>query len=177
MAFSPDGKLLVVINGAYGKRVAKMASILKIPVTALEFPENQKTDPKKVEAALKADPKITNVSIVHCETTSGIVNPIREIGAIGFHPLEEIIGQIMALDGRQDIDDFAVSAGLDAVPDPAGVGADEADPSHPAPPVLLAAPFVGDLHHLDHAAEFFTDEIVGGRTHRQQGRSPGIKLQ
>jgi 2-aminoethylphosphonate-pyruvate transaminase len=78
----PNGKMLVVINGAYGKRVAKMACVLKIPAATLVCPENETPDPKKVEAALKADPAITNVSVVHCETTSGIVNPIREIGAV-----------------------------------------------------------------------------------------------
>jgi 2-aminoethylphosphonate-pyruvate transaminase len=78
----PDGKLLVIINGAYGKRIVKMAKILKIETIPLEFPENTKPDPKKVEAALKADPKITTVAIVHCETTTGIMNPIKEIGAL-----------------------------------------------------------------------------------------------
>jgi len=78
----PDGKILVIINGAYGKRVVRMAELLKIEVAALEFPENQKPDLAKVEAALKADPQISTVSMCHCETTTGIINPVKEIGAL-----------------------------------------------------------------------------------------------
>ena len=78
----PDGKLLVIINGAYGKRIAKMAAILKVQTVQMEFPENQKPDRGRVESALKADPGITNVVVVHCETNTGIINPIEEIGAV-----------------------------------------------------------------------------------------------
>jgi len=78
----PDGKLLVIINGAYGKRIVKISRILKIETTALEFPENSKPDLKKIEAALKADSKISQVAVVHCETTTGIMNPIKEIGEL-----------------------------------------------------------------------------------------------
>jgi len=78
----PGGKLLVVINGAYGKRIATMAEMLKIDTQRMQFPENQKPGPAEIEAVLKADPKITNVSVAHCETATGIINPIREIGAV-----------------------------------------------------------------------------------------------
>jgi len=79
---SPKGKLLVIINGAYGKRIAKIASVLKIETVALECPENKTPDLEQIKSALKADPKITNVAVVHCETTTGIINPIKEIGSI-----------------------------------------------------------------------------------------------
>ena len=78
----PDGKFLVIINGAYGKRIATMSEILGIDTQRLEFPENQKPDPAKIEAVLKADSSITNVSLTHCETTTGIINPVKEIGAV-----------------------------------------------------------------------------------------------
>ncbi|MEA3226731.1 MAG: aminotransferase class V-fold PLP-dependent enzyme, partial [Planctomycetota bacterium] len=78
----PDGKLLIIINGAYGKRLAKIASVLKIDTVTLEYPENTTPDIKELEDTLKTDTKITNVSVVHCETTTGIINPIREIGEI-----------------------------------------------------------------------------------------------
>jgi len=76
----PDGKLLVIINGAYGKRLAKIASVLKIDTVTLEYPENTTPDLQEIEDAMKANTEITNVSVVHCETTTGIINPIREIG-------------------------------------------------------------------------------------------------
>lgn len=78
----PDGKFLVIINGAYGKRLARIASVLKIDTVTLEYPENTTPDPGEIENTLKTDSKITNVSVVHCETTTGIINPIREIGEI-----------------------------------------------------------------------------------------------
>jgi len=77
-----DGKFLVIINGAYGKRIAKIASVLKIQTVTLEFTENKTPNLRKIESFLKAEPNITNVAVVHCETTTGIINPIKEIGAL-----------------------------------------------------------------------------------------------
>jgi 2-aminoethylphosphonate-pyruvate transaminase len=78
----PDGKLLIIINGAYGKRLARIASVLRIDTATLEYAENTTPDLEEIADALRTDSKITNVSVVHCETTTGIVNPIREIGEI-----------------------------------------------------------------------------------------------
>ena len=78
----PDGKLFVISNGAYGKRILKMASILKIETSALRFEENEKPDLTRVRTALAEDDRITNVAVIHCETTTGILNPIEEIGRI-----------------------------------------------------------------------------------------------
>jgi 2-aminoethylphosphonate-pyruvate transaminase len=78
----PGGKMLVISNGAYGKRIARIASLLRIDTTTLEYPENTTPVLEQVEAALNTDVGITNVAVVHCETTTGIVNPIKEIGAI-----------------------------------------------------------------------------------------------
>lgn len=78
----PNGKLLVIINGAYGKRIAKIAQIHGIALAKLEYPENQAPNAADVEKVLTKDPAITNVAIVHCETTTGIFNPIQEIGRV-----------------------------------------------------------------------------------------------
>jgi len=78
----PGGKLLVIINGAYGKRLAKIASILKIDTITLEYPENTTPDLREIEDTIKADDNIACVSVVHCETTTGIMNPIKEIGEL-----------------------------------------------------------------------------------------------
>lgn len=77
-----DGKLLVVINGAYGHRIAQIAEILGRSVTMLETAEDDPSDPDDVAAVLAHDPDITHVFQVHCETTSGILNPIAEIAAV-----------------------------------------------------------------------------------------------
>jgi 2-aminoethylphosphonate-pyruvate transaminase len=78
----PSGKVLVLINGAYGQRAKKILEIARRAVVVLETPEDTAPDLAKVEALLRADPGITHVFTIHCETTSGILNPIRELGAL-----------------------------------------------------------------------------------------------
>jgi 2-aminoethylphosphonate-pyruvate transaminase len=78
----PQGKILVVINGAYGRRIEQIARVLRISAVALASPETQAADANQVAAALERDAAITHVAIVHCETTTGIFNPIKEIGAV-----------------------------------------------------------------------------------------------
>ncbi len=78
----PDGKWLVINNGAYCQRIIKIAEILKIPVVSLDYPENIQPNPEDVNSILSNDPSITHIACVHCETTSGIINPIKEIGSI-----------------------------------------------------------------------------------------------
>jgi len=56
--------------------------VLQIDAATLEYAENTTPNLKEIEDVLKTDSKITNVSVVHCETTTGIVNPIRAIGEI-----------------------------------------------------------------------------------------------
>jgi len=79
-AIPANGKLLIVVNGAYGRRVAQMARIHRVPMAALEYPEDRAPDPAQVDTVLRQDPGITHVCMCHCETTSGIFNPLREVG-------------------------------------------------------------------------------------------------
>ena len=76
-----DGKWLVVINGAYGERILKIMERYGLSAQAIRCEENRLPDLKEIEAAL-AGGQITHLAVVHCETTSGIMNPIREIGEI-----------------------------------------------------------------------------------------------
>jgi 2-aminoethylphosphonate-pyruvate transaminase len=78
----PDGKVLVAVNGAYGRRLVHIAEVLKIPVAAVEYPEHEPVAPSDVARFLEKDKDVTHVVVVHCETTSGLVNPVREIGRI-----------------------------------------------------------------------------------------------
>lgn len=78
----PNGKLLVIINGAYGQRILKMAQVLKIEAIPMVSDENCLPDLDKIENILAEDKGITHVAVVHCETTTGIINPIQEIGKI-----------------------------------------------------------------------------------------------
>ena len=78
----PKDKLLILINGSYGKRMAKICEYYKRATSILEWAEDQAVDPAKVRDALAADPAITHVAIVHCETTSGVLNPIAEVSQV-----------------------------------------------------------------------------------------------
>lgn len=78
----PGGKVLVAINGAYGKRMVAICDRLRIARVPVEFPEYERVDPAKVEWALEDDPSISFLAVVHCETTTGIINPIEPIGRI-----------------------------------------------------------------------------------------------
>jgi 2-aminoethylphosphonate-pyruvate transaminase len=76
-----DGRLLVLINGAYGRRTVEIARRLGRACVALEVPEDRPIVPESVAEALATDPAITDVVLIHCETTSGLLNPLPEIAA------------------------------------------------------------------------------------------------
>lgn len=76
------GKLLVLVNGSYGARMAEIAVRLGRACATLVFEESRPVDPAALEEALKADPAITHVGAVHCETGAGLLNPIEKIAAV-----------------------------------------------------------------------------------------------
>ena len=78
----PGGKVLVVVNGAYGRRLAQIASVLKISVVELSCAEDQRPRMEDLRKLLQADSAITHVAAVHSETSTGMINPVREIGEI-----------------------------------------------------------------------------------------------
>jgi 2-aminoethylphosphonate-pyruvate transaminase len=77
-----DGRLLILINGAYGQRIAKICDYYKRDYLVQESPEDVPVDTDQLDATLDADPTIGQVVLVHCETTSGILNPIRAVSEI-----------------------------------------------------------------------------------------------
>ena len=81
-AIPPDGKLLVAVNGAYGRRMTAIAERHGIPVAVVVSGEAEPVSPEAVDRALAADAAVTHVAIVHCETTSGVINPIADVGAV-----------------------------------------------------------------------------------------------
>jgi 2-aminoethylphosphonate-pyruvate transaminase len=76
-----DGHALVLANGAYGKRIATTLGYLGRRHTVLDKGDYLPPRGSEVERMLDADPSITHVVAVHCETSSGILNPIEEIAA------------------------------------------------------------------------------------------------
>ncbi len=79
----PAGKkILIVNNGAYSARAAEICSSYGLPALDLKFPVNELPDLKMVEKELNEDTDIALVYTTHQETGTGILNPIREIGAL-----------------------------------------------------------------------------------------------
>jgi len=76
------GKLLVLANGAYGDRIALIAKTLKINTIVHDSGEITPPDLGKLEKTLEQDKEITHVALVHCETTTGMLNPIEKTGKI-----------------------------------------------------------------------------------------------
>lgn len=77
-----SGKVLLLINGAYGQRARKICDIAARKVGVHETAEDTPPDLAEIDRILTADKTITHVFAVHCETTSGILNPVAEIGAL-----------------------------------------------------------------------------------------------
>ena len=76
------GKILILINSAYGARMVKMCQVMGRALTTIETPEDVPASPAAVDAALAADRGITHVAVVYCETTSGILNPVSAIADV-----------------------------------------------------------------------------------------------
>jgi 2-aminoethylphosphonate-pyruvate transaminase len=81
-AIPAEGKVLILANGAYGERMALIAERLKIPNTVLRSEETETPDPSRIREVLAKDPSLSHVALVHCETTTGILNPLEEIAEV-----------------------------------------------------------------------------------------------
>jgi len=76
------GKVLIINNGAYSTRAAEICAYYGLPYIDLKFPVDALPDLGQVEQVLKDNPDIALVHTTHNETGTGILNPIREIGAL-----------------------------------------------------------------------------------------------
>ncbi|MCE4566986.1 2-aminoethylphosphonate--pyruvate transaminase [Maribellus sp. CM-23] len=77
-----SGKLLVLANGAYGQRIAEIARYLKIPCEVYDAGDLERHQLEKVDSILADDSSISHVAVVHCETTTGMLNDIEAIGEV-----------------------------------------------------------------------------------------------
>ncbi|MFI5764152.1 aminotransferase class V-fold PLP-dependent enzyme [Streptomyces sp. NPDC051563] len=100
----PSGRLLVLDNGHYGERLHKIAEAHGIPATRLEFGWAEPVDLPEVERLLRADPGITHVGVVHHETSTGMLNPLRAIGRlVHAHGRQLLVDAISSL-GAEELD-------------------------------------------------------------------------
>jgi 2-aminoethylphosphonate-pyruvate transaminase len=99
-----DGKVLVPDNGAYCTRIAKILKYLGREHSMIDLGEDKQATAAIVEGALKMDPRITHVAQVHCETGTGILNPLAEIAAACARHGKGLIVDAMSSFGAIEID-------------------------------------------------------------------------
>lgn len=100
----PAGKLLVLVNGAYGRRMVRMCEYYRRPCVVEEAAEDRAVDPAALDAALARDPGVTHVVVVHCETTSGVLNPVEEIAAVTARHRRRLLVDAMSALGAIPLD-------------------------------------------------------------------------
>ena len=88
--------MLILENGAYGKRMSKICDSTSIPYHMETFPENESVNLKRVEELLKGD-NYSLVSCVHCETSSGVFNPVEQVGQLVKSLSPGTLGKIIPL--------------------------------------------------------------------------------
>jgi len=103
-----EGKLLVLVNGAYGRRIVRMCGYSKRAVDRIDWADDQPVDPARVAKALADDATITHVAIVHCETTSGILNPVPEVARVVAAAGRKLLIDAMSAFGAIELDSRAV---------------------------------------------------------------------
>lgn len=81
-AMNDADHVLIVTNGAYGKRMVTMVNKMGRKFDELSVPFHSVPAKEQIEKVLQDNPHITHVAMVHCETTTGILNPIEEIGQV-----------------------------------------------------------------------------------------------
>ena len=78
----PTDKLLILANGAYGERMARIADYYGIHYVLVSLRETELVTGEVARVALKAHPDVTHLSMVHSETTTGLLNPIEEVAEV-----------------------------------------------------------------------------------------------
>ena len=105
---APGQRTLVLENGAYGKRIVTILRRIRREVTVLHWPEDHQVDPAALDAALRDDPGIGHVVVVHCETTTGILNDMVAVGRVTKAHKRRLIIDAMSAFGALPIDGEAV---------------------------------------------------------------------
>ncbi len=115
-AVKPTDRLLVAANGAYGKRMGLIAEYYRLDCHVMGFEETEAVDPARIDAYLGEHEDVTHVSVVHCETTTGVLNPLREIAEVVKRHGKVLIVDAMSSFGGVPIDmyglgiDFLISS-------------------------------------------------------------------
>jgi 2-aminoethylphosphonate-pyruvate transaminase len=123
-----NGHLLVLINGAYGKRLARLTEMMGRKLSVFETADDVPTTAADVARKLDADPSITHVGLIHCETSTGILNPLAEIAEAVAQRGRRLIVDAMSSFGAIPIDagtvpfDALIAASGKCIEGPPGMG-------------------------------------------------------
>ena len=123
-----DGHLLVLINGAYGKRMARLTQMMGRKCSTFETADDVQTTADDVNRLLTTDSSITHVGLIHCETSTCILNPLPEIAAVVARHGRRLIVDAMSSFGALPIDaratpfDALVAASGKCIEGPPGMG-------------------------------------------------------
>ena len=123
-----DGHVLVLINGAYGKRMAKLTQMMGRKCSVFETADDVPTTAEDVDRLLGADPSITHVGLIHCETSTGIENPLHAIAQVVQRRGRSLIVDAMSSFGALPIDaritpfDALIAASGKCIEGPPGMG-------------------------------------------------------
>jgi 2-aminoethylphosphonate-pyruvate transaminase len=121
----PEGKVAVLANGAYGERIAQMLRHARIACVLLRFPEDTALDASALDELLTDHTGVTHVAVVHCETTTGILNPVESLGRVARRHRRIFVVDAMSSFGAMPMDfdacgvDFLISSAnkcLEGVP-------------------------------------------------------------
>src|SRR5262247_1791706 len=122
------GHVLVPQNGAYCQRIARICTVLGRRLTTIDYAEDAQIRPEDVDRALAADPSITHVALVHCETSTGILNPLHDIAMVVQRHGRALIVDAMSSFGAIEIDarktpfDAVIAASGKCLEGPPGMG-------------------------------------------------------
>jgi len=112
----PGDKLLILSNGAYGDRMGNIAEYHGISYDMLAFDETEQVSVSYVDDYLSHNAEITHVAVVHCETTTGVLNPLKEIAHLVKMHGKKLIVDAMSSFGGVPLDvhelgiDFLISS-------------------------------------------------------------------
>ncbi|HEC8324123.1 TPA: 2-aminoethylphosphonate--pyruvate transaminase [Providencia rettgeri] len=115
-AIGAKEKIFIISNGAYGARMAQMAEGLGISHCIYDCGEVSLPDLQQIEQILQQDNQITHIAMVHCETTTGILNPIEKVAKLAKQYQKRYIVDAMSSFGGIPMDiaelniDFLISS-------------------------------------------------------------------
>lgn len=99
-----DGHVLVLDNGAYCKRAARLTQMMGRRCTVVAFADSEPVSASVLEQHLQSDPSVTHVVMIHCETGAGVLNPLHDVAQVCERHGKGLIVDAMSSFGALPID-------------------------------------------------------------------------